>query len=724
MKTIRLDRDGSAPVLDGYTLVSTEVEFLRLATEGRPLHIRGDRLCSWAEAFYTARDIAFQETPSYMRELRSLLPALSATQISGLISLLGSRLESLERPLEVGSLLNAAAPHTLWHQPPSLQHLAEWLLWLEETEILDCVEPLLEPHIVRWQMEELPFETELYGIRTKEAAKQALDAWLGFTDRDSIPIRQEFPVEVPKRYQEKARNVWREEIIQSKGAKFEQLSHLKIPFSLKRIAAEEAYGYYLRNQNDLNVQRLEQLVPYLKGKQIASLRSILPPAQPSALPSDPNGIVSWYIREYLPYREWQRSSGSAEGQEVAFRAALEFEKWYLENYPKGLNLGALHRWISFNKVNQVECIDNSITLLIILDGMHVPDSRLLLQNILTETQRLTIASHEYVFAPIPTVTRFAKEALLKGVPPSLTENLEPIGRILPEKHSPALRLRDAERGKIYFWRVLEPDDTYHHKNTSENLLHDVEGRLAAEASKIKEIVESIPDGVILQIIITTDHGRLLSETHKTIPVPMGMESHGRAAWGQSPYSFETTPYRIEGDVAYLMADNYGLSVDVAIPLDEGAFKDNNNRSGSELFPHGGIFPEEVILPWIVLARDQVQPEATITISGNGRARRDGNFVVTVLNKSDIDLFLETVTLTLRTGTTINISADQKIPARTQTPAEIPYNPWPSAGELETVHATVRLRLPNKMVYEYSAETSIQSEDIYTRPRENILEDLD
>jgi len=724
MNTIRLDRDGSAPVLDGYILVSTEVDFLRLATEGQLLHIRGDRLCSWAETFFKARNIVFQETHSYLRELRGLLPSLSAAQASALISLLGTRLESLERPLEVGGLLNAVAPHTLWHQPPSLQHLAEWFLWLEGTDILYCIDPLLKPQIARWQMEELPFEAKLYGICTKEAAQQALDAWLGLTDRNSIQIRQEFPLEVPKHYQDKARQVWREEIIESKGAKFEQISHLQIPFSLRRIAAEEAYEYYLRNQNDLNYQQLEQLVPYLKGKQIASLRSILPPVQPSALPSDPSGIVSWYLREYLPYRDWQRSSGSAESCEVAFQAALEFEKWYLENYPKGLNRGGLHRWLSFNKVNHIECVDNSITLLIILDGMHVPDSRLLLQNILAETQRLTIASHEYVFAPIPTVTRFAKEALLRGVPPNHTDNIEPIGRILPEKHSPALRLRNAERGKIYFWRVLEPDETYHHKNTSENLLHDVEGRLAAEASKIKEIVECIPDGVLLQIIITTDHGRLLSETHKTIPVPTGMESHGRAAWGQSPYSFETAPYHIEGDVAYLMADHYGLSVDVAIPLDEGAFKDNNNRSGSELFPHGGIFPEEVILPWIVLARDQAQPEATITISGTGRARRDGKFVVTVMNKSDIDLFLETVTLTLRTGTTINLNADQKIPARTQIPAEIPYSPWPSAGELESVHTTVRLRLPNKMVYEYSAEASIHSEDIYTRPHENILEDLD
>lgn len=725
MAIIRLDRDRSAPILDGYTLISTEVEFLKLATEGRPLHIRGDRLCTWAEAFYTARDIEFQETPSYIRELHGLMPTLSQTEISRLMTLLGSKLETLERPLQIDTLLNAAAPQSIWHEPPSLQHLAEWLLWLDETEVLDVVTPLLETHISRWKSEELPFDTQLYDIRTKKEAHQALESWLGVTDREQFPIRQEFPLdEVPLVYQDAARQTWREEIIQSKGIKFEQLSRQKIPFSLKKIGAEETFQYYVRNQNDLDVQRLETLVPFLKGKQVSALRKILPPSQPSVLPTDPYGVTAWYIREYLPYRDWQQASGSIEGREVAIGAARQFEMWYLENYPKGINGGGLHRWLSFNKVNQVNCPESCITLVIILDGMHVPDSRLLLQSVLGQTQRLSVTSQEYVFAPIPTVTRFAKEALLKGVPPNLSDNLEPIGKILPERHSPALRLRNAEKGKIYFWRILEPDETYHHKNSSENLLHDVEGRLEAEALKIKEIVENIPDGIVLQIILTTDHGRLLSETQKTIPVPANMESHGRAAWGQSPYPFNATSFCVEDDIAYLMGDSYGMAADIAIPLDEGAFKDNGNRSGSELFPHGGIFPEEVILPWIVLARDLVQPEATIKISGNGRARRDGIFKVEVLNKSDVEISLESVTLTLRTGTTIHLSSDQKISARSRAEIDLSYNPWPSAGDVETVHAVARMRLPNQMEYEYLAEASVQSEDIYIRPRENILEDLD
>jgi len=55
MVTIRLDRDGNSPMPNGFTLVSSEVEFLKWAISDQPLHIRGDRLCTWAQAFYTGQ---------------------------------------------------------------------------------------------------------------------------------------------------------------------------------------------------------------------------------------------------------------------------------------------------------------------------------------------------------------------------------------------------------------------------------------------------------------------------------------------------------------------------------------------------------------------------------------------------------------------------------------------------------------------------------------------
>lgn len=726
MVTMRLDRDGYAPVPDGYVLVTTEVDFLRLATESRPLHIRGARLCSWAEAFFTARKIPFVETQSYLQEIKDLLPELSSSEISKIIDLLGPELDTLERPLTVKALINAAAPHSLWNAPLShdpIKHLAQWYLWLCEADSLEVLSPLLHPIITRWQLEDLPFDPGLYSITTEEAARTAIHAWLGITDRDQFPIRQEFPLQVPQEFLQSARDIWRGEIIESRGARFEQLDRRDIPFELRMIAAEEAYQYYLRKPEDLTQERLRLLVQYLSPKQMSALRAKLPPAQPSEMPDTPGEVVKWYLQEYLPYREWQRTSDSEQAQAVVLKAARQFALWYLDQYPRGINGGSLYPWINFNRINQAQN-DHFLTFIIILDGMHVSDSRMLLQNILSETRRLSVVQ-EYAFAPIPTVTEFAKDALLKGMPPAHAQNFEPIGEIISERISPASRLEDAEVGSIYFWRVQEPDKTYHHNNSSENLLIDVEGRLRAEAMKIKEIVNNLPASVMLQIILTTDHGRMLSETHKTIPVPPNMESRGRVAWGQSPYPLNGADYRIEDEVAYLSAESYGMSFDMAIPLDEGAFRDNRNRSGTELFPHGGIFPEEVIVPWYILARDAVQPEAKFSIDGKGNARREGTFHVKVVNESDVDFVLERITITLITGQSIVLKPDRDVRAMSAEQLEISYSPWPSPDEAKVAQAIAQVRLPNRLVYEYSnVEASLTSQDFYIRPKDNILEDLD
>lgn len=723
MATIQLDRDGNGPIPNGFMLITSEVEFLKWAISDQPLHIRGDRLCVWAQAFYTARHIPVQETPSYAKELHTLLPTLEPTQISALLTLLGNTIETLDRPLQIDSLLNTIAPQSLWHEIPSLHHYAKWLLWLDRSDELEVIKPLYMNYISQWILAELPFDSQLYDIATKVEAHQTLESWLGIKDRDRFPIKQVFPLEVPLSFQNAARLLWCDEIIQSQGNKFEEISRMSIPFSLKIIAAEETYKYFQQNQRVLSTDRIESLIPYLSGNQIELLRKILPPKEPSSLPENSGDITKWFSQDYLPYREWQRSSGSEEGKKIAVNAARQFELWYLENYPKGINGSELHHWLSFNKVNQISCPENSITLLIILDGMHFPDSRILLKSILSQTQRLSITSLGYAFAPIPTVTIFAKEALLKGVPPNLTADLEPIGKILPESHSPALRLVDAEKGKVYIWRVLEPDNTYHHKNTSENLLHDIEGRLSAEALKIRETVEKIPDDVILQIILTTDHGRLLSIVQKTIDVPEGMESHGRAAWGISQNQFNEKSYFIEDEIAYLKGESFSMLYDVALPLDEGAFKNNANHEGSELFPHGGIFPEEVILPWIELTRDLVQPEATIRLNGTGQARRDGTFNISVLNKSDITLTIEKIVLTNRLGFTITLDSGRSIPPRSTGEIDVPYTPWPSAGNLESMRATSFVRLPNQKEFEYPTEVFVQSEDFYNRPKDSTLEDL-
>ena len=329
-----------------------------------------------------------------------------------------------------------------------------------------------------------------------------------------------------------------------------------------------------------------------------------------------------------------------QGREEVLKAAREFALWYLDLYPKAIAGSSFRKYISFSKVNGLKSEDNGLILLIVLDGLPVTDARFLLQCIRTHTQRLTMISDSFAFAPLPTITQFAKEALFRGVSPNKIKEVEPLGEILPEDKSPANKLARVRENGLYLWRVQEPDRTYHQKNKSENLRQDIEGRLEAEALKIKEIIEAVPDQVKMNIVITTDHGRMLGKAKRIIDVPEGMEGHSRAVWGTSNKLFSKEGYLVEGNLVYLFGESFGLHEDTLIPLDESAFRDSKGNAGSEIYPHGGMFPEEVVIPWIIFARDYVKPEIEIIVSGEGTARKKGMLEIHVINKSDMNVILE------------------------------------------------------------------------------------
>jgi len=411
------------------------------------------------------------------------------------------------------------------------------------------------------------------------------------------------------------------------------------------------------------------------------------------------------------------------GRQRVLQSAHQFAYWYLERYPKALTGAPLLRFISFRKTLDMSRGENVLTLLIVLDGLHAADGRSLLQCIRAHTQRLSVIVDELVFSPLPTITQFAKEALFRGVPPNKISEVDPIGVVLPENKSPVQNLNSVSGGGIYLWRVSEPDHTYHQKNSSENLLQDVEGRLEAEARKIKEIVETVPEHVMMQFVITTDHGRLLGKSERVIPIPAGMQGHGRAAWGTSRAVYPESGYLVESNVVHLFGERFGLDVDLAIPLDESSFRGNDGRTGIELYPHGGLFPEEVIVPWIVLARDHARPQVDITISGQGRAGRSGILQVKVLNLSDIELHLEEVILSFRSSGERKLEVKLGIGAHAKTEHQVELSPWPSAADLQHTSAIVRMRQSNQLIFEFQAQVNIQSVDMYVQSS-NILEDFD
>lgn len=726
MSRILLDQHGDAPAVEGYVQIETEVEFLKSATSEYKMHIVGENLCYWAETFFRGRDISCEVWHSPMDILRSDFPKICDEHIRLLADRLGENINTLERPIRAQDALQALYPTSLWSEYPSVVHAAEWLLWIYDKDPQVEIHSLLVDICELWLSYTDKTYTNIYTPLTRSQAEQMLHCWLGISDRDHFPLSDDFPLDIPPIFIQQARAAWRKKMIKSKGMHFSKIHLSNIPFLLKKVAAEEAFDYYLCSPDELDNDCLSQLFIYLEASDQAQLRNIIPPAEPAELPTSPEDVLQWFKTYYLPYREWQFTASSSEGIEISLEAAQRFTKWYLEFYPRALVSSSLRGWINVYKMVELIEVKDTLILVVVLDGLHLGDARFLMQQIQSEIPRLHVIAEDLAFTSIPTITEFAKEALFKGVPPdTIHQTKEYIGHVLPENASPANKLINEKKG-IYIWRVQEPDRTYHdlRKNKSENLLHDVKGRLKAEVAKIREIVEKIPASVLLQIIFTTDHGRMIGLSQKVQPVPKGMESHGRAAYGVSGKDYQALGYIIENDeVAYLRPEVFNTGVEIAVSLNEDSFQNNDGRKGSEYYPHGGLFPEEVIVPWVITQRDRVKPQIEIRVSGDGRARMTGSISGEVVNISDVDIILERIIITFKDEPQRDLPIEKTIKPRSETLIEMTLDNWPEPNKVKDAMAKVIVRQPNGLVFEHSAQLELHSTDMYIET-ENILEDLE
>lgn len=723
MPEMLLDRIGDAHVPQGYRVLTSEVEFLRHVTGGEPLLVRGASLSDWAEAYFQARGVQYREAPSPTRELQAFCPDMTPAAVQALLNKMGDAYFELPRPLAPAQLLHELYPRRLWHEEnPTAKHAAEWLLWLYESQPPAWLQPLLRSLCERWQLDAPDTLGLVYSATDAEAALQLLDAWLWLEPAPQYAAFGEFPQPIPPALRNRASMIWRERATATKGDFFEQVHAQPTPFILKRLAAQETAHFYLHQPQHMTQKRLSQLAEYLPDSELQELRRRLAPPSPAHLPDQPEEVLRWFAASYLPYRLWQSANAVVEAEEQVEEAAQGFAYWYLDRYPKALMGHAMRDLLSFTQA--IDCASaDAVTLLIVLDGLHAGDARQLQQKIRASALRLALITDRLVFAPLPTVTEFCKPALFCGVPPARAASVKPIGVILAEDVAPVEELQSAVPGQLYIWRILEPDRTYHKHNGSGTLLRDVEAQLDAAANKIVDLVDQIPSELSLQIIIGTDHGRLLGKSTRRVAVPPGMTSHGRAAWGDTGRSFDTSGYAVEDEVVYLHGVRFGLTQDTAIVLNQDTFRTSDGKGGTEVYPHGGLFPEEVIVPWMVFARDVEMPKLLLSISGDGTAGKRGQLVLYVSNLGDVKVTLEEVQLQfpIRGNQTIphTVTLDPRVTEHYQLDLE----PWPTADDARQTRARVQMRLPNGLPFEIEAQVTIRSQDMYDRGTD-ILEGLE
>ncbi len=360
-----------------------------------------------------------------------------------------------------------------------------------------------------------------------------------------------------------------------------------------------------------------------------------------------------------------------------------------------------------------------VTLLVVLDGLGYLDSTKLLQLISDRSDRLALDVQEIAFSPLPTITYFAKPSLLKGLNPShALDDAENIGSLENRDSRVVEALATADPGEVVIWSLQEPDKAYHARQERGAILEEVNGRLQSLTARLANVIHDIPAQRQLKLVVTTDHGRLLGASRRAHPVPRGMQAHGRAAWGQLAMDFPVTGYVIEDDIVYLHAGRFGLHEPCAVVLSQDSFLTSDGRGGSELFAHGGLYPEEVLIPWLEFTRDRNPIELRVVLEGRGVAGSQGELHLKVDNPSELAVRL--VRLEISIDSTY-FDLTETVDSMNSTELRLPWTSWPTKRELQNVQVTLRYSVPSGEMQAVAGVPWLESEELYVK--DDILGDL-
>lgn len=714
---VLFDCAGDLPASPGYQVIESEVDFLRHALADTPLLIRGERLCAWAESFYALRGRPYRHQESPYAALQRVFPELTQEQANALTRKMGMTALSLDQ-VSSRFVLERCYPDDsiIWQGDPSRAHAARWLLWLYAHRP-NQAESIILRHFaqhLRQRAGDQP-EAQIYQAINDQQAKTWLDAWLGLSEKAPVGLG-EFPLEVPAPLRSEIKSRWMKRLIETNGAYFEQMLSVPLPLSLRQELAQLSAQIYDQHPQQLTNNVIRRLQPYLTTQRLTALEERVPPSEPGPLPDDEQAVLDWFQVEYLPYRRWQARHGDDQSREKVCLRGQTFARWYLTRYPQWLlNPG----WLSFQQVSHLREIPQGVLVFcVVLDGLPAWDAEDFARAVSARIERLQLQRKSYCFAPLPTVTEFAKDALLKGVPPRLAPEYPPLGAILPDNASPVRGLEHGRHDGLVFWRIGQPDIAYHFEADAKRE-RQVHAELEAILQAVQEVVETLQPHVPLQIVVTTDHGRLLNpESPCRLPVPGGMQAHGRVAWGKSDQQFDESGFSIDDGAGWiaLHGERFAMLHDMLIAVGEDSFQ--NAKSGSEPYPHGGLFPEEAIVPWFVFERDARQPDVSITVKGKGEAEGAGTMTISMINLGRVSL--ECLAVTLSHGAQANRT--WSVPPLQETEFTVSLRPWPVKADLATLRATLLFRQPSGRTFTIEVTPSFEVQALYERD-DSIFKDL-
>jgi GTPase SAR1 family protein len=353
---------------------------------------------------------------------------------------------------------------------------------------------------------------------------------------------------------------------------------------------------------------LQEIQPELRKLSLQLKPSIPKPPESSW---DAAKMLEWAIQQYLPYHFWLEETNN-EDSEVSNQSEL-FSDWLFSNF---VNIRSNFPNIVYRVLPNIMSMHTTdkCVLILVIDNFNYKYADVLTS--LLQIHGLRLVQKIPYFSMVPSDTEVSKRCLFAGQPKASEVLLDYDSlvssewqRYFPDRHfvylksSVDLESTQASVGDVIFVNCTQIDSVLHQDERKLGKRHSV--AVEAELKNLADLASGFFNQNALTnnalIIICSDHGSTMipsktqNEIDSTFFADKALDTHHRFI-SISREEYERLPTNIRFQCYFLDSASFGLSENVLVAKAYYRFR----RTTEHFFVHGGLSPEETIVPFVVL----------------------------------------------------------------------------------------------------------------------------
>jgi hypothetical protein len=360
--------------------------------------------------------------------------------------------------------------------------------------------------------------------------------------------------------------------------------------------------------------------------ELKDLDLLIPPSKPSEPKDSWNAEewINWAINEYLPYQFWLEERNKYDEESALFSA--KFGEWFFDNFIK---LKASFPNI-LHKILPEICYEirekENIILFLMIDNFNYKYYKEL-ENLFSKYGFFCKEPKAY-FSMIPTETSVCKVSLFSGESEISNLDNRNYTKIIEQSWSGFARskkfkflpnlgtLNDVKKAEhnVYFLNHRTIDELFHQdeyelgKPHREEVLH----RLDILVQTVINFIKRLGIEHKTSIYTCSDHGSTKIQAIVSNPIDRkyynakSENKHHRFVT-LSDIQMENLPSHVESSCFVVHKKKYGLLENVLIARGYNRFKKTSGR----YYVHGGLSPEEVIVPLATFDKIIAEPEKVL-----------------------------------------------------------------------------------------------------------------